>query len=138
MFTRIMVPIDLAHVDRLTKALRCAADLARLHEIPVVYAGVTTALPGKLAHNPQEFTERLARFSAEQGEAEGIETGFYAVLSHDPAVDLDPSLIRAAEEVGADLIVMASHLPNVMDYVWPSNGGTIAAHSGASVFVVRN
>ena len=66
-----------------------------------------------------------------------IETGAHAIFSHDPAVDLDPALIKAAEEIGADLIVMASHIPNLMDYVWPSNGGTIAGHSKASVFVVR-
>lgn len=137
MFTQIMVPVDLGHVDRLGKALKCAADLARLYKIPVVYAAVSTALPGKIAHTPDEFSDRLASFAAGQADAEGIETGAHAIFSHDPAVDLDPSLIKAAAEIGADLIVMASHIPNLMDYVWPSNGGTIAGHSKASVFVVR-
>ncbi|WP_068110603.1 universal stress protein [Tropicimonas marinistellae] len=137
MFTRIMVPVDLTHIDRLQKALRCAADLAKLYSLPVIYVGVTTALPGKLAHTPEEYTDLLAAFSAEQGADEGIETGFHAILSHDPAVELDPALIRAAAELQADLIVMASHIPNLMDYVWPSNGGTIASHAKASVFVVR-
>lgn len=137
MFQRIMVPVDLAHVSRLHKALKCAADLAKLYRIPVTYVGVTTALPGKIAHTPEEFIERLSAFSAEQGKAEGIDTGFHAILSHDPAIDLDPALIKAAGEVEADLIVMASHIPNLMDYVWPSNGGTIASHAKVSVFVVR-
>ncbi|SNS40596.1 universal stress protein [Tropicimonas sediminicola] len=137
MFSRIMVPVDLAHIGTLKKALKCAADLSRLYGAPVTYAGVTTALPGKLAHTPEEFARLLAAFAEEQGKAEGIETGFHSILSHDPTIDLDPALIRAAGEIEADLIVMASHLPNPMDYVWPSNGGTIAMHSKASVFVVR-
>jgi len=41
------------------------------------------------------------------------------------------------EEAGADLVVMASHVPNVTDYIWPSHGGWVAEHSDASVFVVR-
>jgi nucleotide-binding universal stress UspA family protein len=137
MFTRIMVPVDLAHVDRLKKALICAADLGKLYSIPVIYVGVTTALPSKLAHTPQEFRERLKAFADEQASAAGIETGYFALETHDPAIDLDPALIRAAEKLEADLIVVASHIPNLMDYVWPSNGGTLAAHAKSSVFVVR-
>ena len=34
--------------------------------------------------------------------------------------------------------VRAQHLPGLTDYVWPSNGGKIAAHAKASVFVVRD
>ncbi|SFB74898.1 universal stress protein [Tropicimonas isoalkanivorans] len=137
MFTRIMVPVDLAHVNRLEKALTCAADLGKLYSIPVIYVGVTTALPSKLAHTPQEFRERLKEFAAEQARVAGIETGYFALETHDPAIDLDPALIRAASELEADLIVVASHIPNLMDYVWPSNGGTLAAHAKSSVLVVR-
>jgi nucleotide-binding universal stress UspA family protein len=137
MFRKIMVPVDLAHLAKLDKALKCAADLGRLYEIPVIYAGVTTPVPGKLAHNPKEYAARLEAFAAEKAEVEGIEAGAYAITSHDPTSDLDPSLIRAADDIEADLIVMASHVPNLMDYVWPSNGGTVAAHSKVSVFVVR-
>lgn len=137
MFTRIMVPVDLAHLGTLAKALKCAADLARLYDAPVTYVGVTTALPNKLAHTPEEFSALLSAFAAEQGKAERIRTGAHMILSHDPAIDLDPALIKAATALEADLIVMASHIPNLMDYVWPSNGGTVAAHARASVLVVR-
>ena len=51
--------------------------------------------------------------------------------------DVDDVLLRAAEEVGGGLVVMASHVPKLVDYIWPSNGGKIAAHSKAAVFVVR-
>lgn len=138
MFSRIMVPVDLGHKERLAKAMKVAADLGRLYGAPVIYAGVTGNVPSKLAHRPAEFTEKLAAFAAEQGRAEGIDAGHHAIVSHDPSIDLDPALIRAAEELGADLIIMASHIPNLTDYVWPSNGGTVASHAKVTVMVVRD
>ena len=46
-------------------------------------------------------------------------------------------LLAESSAIGADLVVMQSHLPNITDYIWPSNGGTIATRSRASVLVVR-
>jgi nucleotide-binding universal stress UspA family protein len=40
--------------------------------------------------------------------------------------------------VGADLVVMATHLPGVSDYIWAGHGAHVAAHSKASVFLVRD
>ena len=37
----------------------------------------------------------------------------------------------------ADLVVMASHIPNVADHFWPSNGGSIASRADVSVMLVR-
>ncbi|KUF11784.1 universal stress protein [Pseudoponticoccus marisrubri] len=137
MFKRIMVPVDLAHVDRLNKALTCAADMAKQHGSEVVYVGVSAATPTSVAHNPEEFAKKLEAFAVEQGQASGVTTTAHAVTSHDPSVDLDPTLLKAVDETGADLVVMASHIPNVTDYIWPSNGGTIAGHAKVSVLVVR-
>lgn len=137
MFRRIMAPVDLAHRDTLARALAATGDLAKHYKTPVTYVGVSASAPGALGHNPEEFAERLAHFAAEQAETYGISGEARAVISHDPAVDLDRTLLKTVDEVGADLVVMASHVPGLADYVWPSNGGSIAAHSRASVFVVR-
>lgn len=58
-------------------------------------------------------------------------------VSHDRVADIDDILLNAVKEVGADVVLMASHIPTLVDYIWPSNGGKIAAHSEASVFLVR-
>ena len=137
MFNKIMVPVDLSHAAKLTKALDCAGRLAKQFGAEAVYVGVTASAPSSLAHTPEEYAEKLDAFAAEQAKAHGITASGHAVVSHDPTTDLDPSLMKAVEETGADLVVMASHVPNITDYVWPSNGGTIAAHSKASVLVVR-
>lgn len=138
MFARIMVPVDLSHVPRLHKALEVAGNYAKSIGVPVTYVGVTSAAPGSLGHNPKEFAERLRAFGAEQAGAHGISADTKTVLSQDPTVDVDDALLDAVSEVGADLVIMASHVPGLSDYVWPSNGGKIAAHSRASVFVVRD
>lgn len=137
MFNRIMVPVDLAHSDKLDRALRCAADLAQHYSATVVYVGVAAATPGSVAHNPKEFAEKMGAFAASQGETHGVATDSLALTSHDPTTDLDPTLLKAVEDTKADLVVMASHIPNLTDYFWPSNGGTIAARAKVSVMVVR-
>ena len=137
LYKKIMVPVDLSHADRLEKALRTAADLAGHYGVPAVYVGVTAATPGPVAHTPEEYAKKLEAFAKSQAEAHGHAAESHAAVSHDPSIDLDDTLLDCVKETGADLVVMASHVPNLTDYVWPSNGGTIATHSDASVFVVR-
>ena len=137
MYSRIMVPVDLAHKGDLDKALKTAADLAKHYQIPVCYVGVTAALASSVAHNPKEFAQKLEAFAQDEARNHGHQATSKSYTSHDPAVDVDETLLKAVGDVGADLVVMASHAPNILDYVWPSNGGKIAEHSKASVFVVR-
>ncbi|WP_373085087.1 universal stress protein [Sneathiella sp.] len=137
MFQRIMVPVDLAHEKRLEKSLGLAADLARQYGATVIYVAISAATPGSVAHTPGEFADKLSRFATDQGKAHNIATESHAVTSHDPSIDLDPALLKAVNEIKADLVVMASHVPNITDYLWPSNGGTVASHAPVSVMVVR-
>lgn len=137
MYSRIMVPIDLGHVADLEKARGVAAHLSKQFGAPVTYVGVTATAPTSVAHSPQEFEAKLKAFAEGEASSHGIEAGAHAVASRDPSIDLDDALLKAIKDTGADLVVMQSHMPNITDYVWPSNGGTVAARSDASVFVVR-
>ena len=137
MFKRIMAPVDLSHIDMLRRALDCAADLAKHYGVPITYVGVTSSAPGPLAHNPKEFSQRLGALAASEAVKHGIETSAHTAIAHDPTTEVDDALMRAIGEIGADLVVMASHVPNVMDYIWPSNGGKLAEHAKCSVMVVR-
>jgi nucleotide-binding universal stress UspA family protein len=137
MYTKIMVPVDLAHIDKLDKALTTATDLAKHYRIPVCYVGVTAETPTSVAHTPKEYSEKLQAFGANQAEQHGLDVTTKAYPSHDPTIDLDRTLIDAAAENGADLIVMASHVPGVADHIFHSNAGTVASYSKVSVFVVR-
>jgi nucleotide-binding universal stress UspA family protein len=137
MYKTIMVPVDLAHAARLEKALATAADLCRHYGATAVYVGVTTSVPSSIARTPDAFAKKLDAFAADQAAKHGHTAEGHSVISHDPTIDLDPALLKAAEDIGADLIVMASHIPNITDYVWPSNGGEVASHAKASVMIVR-
>ncbi|MBY4675149.1 universal stress protein [Marinobacterium arenosum] len=137
MYSDIMVPVELAHIDHIGKALKVAADLARHYGAKVHYVGVTSALPSEVAHNPAEFTEKLQQFAADQGAAYGIDTQAHPLTSHDPTADLDLALEHAEQTIGADLVIMASHLPGFADHIFGSHGGHIASHSKLSVFIVR-
>lgn len=137
MYNRIMVPVDLGHVESLDKALSTARDLAGHYKSEIVYVGVSAATPSSMAHTPAEFAEKLSALASAEAEKGGVKTAAHPITSHDPAVDLDPMLLKAVDETGADLVVMASHIPSLTDYLWPSNGGTIASRAKVSVMVVR-
>jgi len=137
MYKKIMVPVDLAHLERLDKAITTATDLAKHYRIPICFVGVTAETPTEVAHTPKEFAEKLAAFGARVSQEHGLEIDTAAYPSHDPAVDLDDTLIAAAKENGADLIVMASHVPGLAEHLFASNAGAVASHAKVSVFVIR-
>lgn len=137
MFNKIIVPVDLRHVDRLRHALDVAADLAKLYGGAICYVAVTSPEPNELGHSPSEVEQRLRAFGAEMASRNGHDATTHMIVSGDPAIELDKKLLAAVEDTGADLVVMASHIPNITDYIWASHGGTVAAHSKASVMLVR-
>lgn len=138
MFKRILAPVDLAHLDKLERALKVTAEEAKLHGAAVTYVSVSAAAPSALAHTPEEFKTRLGAFADQQAKTHGINADAHAIISHDPATDIDDALLKAIRDTGADLVIMASHTPGLADYFWPSNGGKVAGHTGASVFIVRD
>jgi len=137
MYKSIVAPVDLAHLDTLESALNVAADLARHYDARLCFVGVTAAAPSALAHTPKEYAAKLEEFAQAQADRHGIATSSHAEVAHDPKIEIDHAVVTAAEAEGADLIVMASHVPGIADKVWPSNGGRVAAHARISVLLVR-
>ncbi len=103
----------------------------------MTYVSASNATPGSIARNPDEFRDMLEAFAKEQGDKAGIETGSHPLILHDEAVDLDNALVHAVDEIEADMVIMASHKPGLVDHFWSSNGGAVARRSNASVFIVR-
>lgn len=138
MFKHIMAPVDLLHIERLERALAVTAEEARHHGASVTFVSVTIAGPSRVASGPEEFRAKLEQFVATQNRLHGIAARAHPVFSNDPTTDVDDALLNAVETLGADLVIMASHEPGLIEYFWPSNGGKIASHSKASVFLVRD
>ena len=139
MFQKIMAPIDLEHADKLQPARQAAADLGNHYGAPVVYVAATATTPGPMGHTPQEFAQNLQAFADGEATAHGHKTEAHSVICNDPAAEVDSALLQAADDVGADLIVMASHVPGVAEnvHLLPNNGGSVASHFKRSVMIIR-
>jgi len=137
MFKKIMVPIDLTHVDTLQRAMSVASDIAKLYGATIHYVAVTGSGPGAAARTPEEFNAKLQALANEQATASGVAVTAQTVVSNDVTIELDASLRQACTEMGADLVVVGSHVPGFADYIFSSHGGSMATHASVSVFVVR-
>ena len=138
MFKHIVAPVDLLHLDSLERALSVTAEMARLLGAKVTFVSVTIAGPSRIASGPDDFRAKLQHLVDGLNVKYGMSAAAHPVFSNDPTVDVDDALLRTVEELGADLVIMASHKPGFADYFWPSNGGRIASHSDVSVFLVRD
>ena len=47
-------------------------------------------------------------------------------------------ILTVAEDIGADLIIMASHQPEFSDYLLGSTAARVARHAQCSVLIARN
>ncbi len=139
MYSKILVPVDLSHTEKMSKALNTAVDIARHYNATLCYITVTNTTPSAAAHNPKELAEKLNTFALEHGKLHGIDTDSKVISTADTAVELENRLLEAIKDTGADLVVMASHPPGIGDklHFLHSNGANIVKHSNVSVFIVR-
>lgn len=137
MFSTIAVPFDLAHAEKQARALSTAADLAKHYNASLTLVGVTSNLPTETAHSPEEFAGKLAEFASILSAQHGITFKTHSTVSVDVTIDLEKKLDKAIHDIGADLIVMASHEPGFRDYLFRSHSGNLATHTDLSVMIVR-
>ncbi len=103
MHSRILVPVDLNNVNKLTKALDIAARTAKENDATVVYVGVVDAVPTTSARTEGErMKEHLDTFAADQAKAHGITTADQIVLRHDLHLHVGSEIINSAKETGCD------------------------------------
>ena len=139
MFQKIMVPVDLEHVDHVGKSLEIAARMAKDNDAALFYVAVSTKVPNMAAASPEKFNEALQQFADEQSRKFGLSIKAKGISSVDVSRELNKQLLKLADDLGIDLIVMASHVPSIADklHLISSNAAYIAGHFKKSVFVVR-
>ena len=133
MFTRIVVPVDLDQPGPAEKAIAVARHIARQADppAPITVVSIQPVVIDEDGTPPPDYRPRLDAFLAKQGGPGEID----GILRLGGSISTE---IRAtAEEVGADLIVMASHAPHFTDYLIGSNAAHVALHAPCSVLVVR-
>ncbi len=137
MYNHIMIPVDLHMPPEVQKAIAVAAEIAKWQSAKVTLVSVTGMQPGEALRTDEAIAESLSALADEIGKLSGIEVEMRNIHSVDVAAEVDGDLAKAAEEIGADLIVVGTHAPRITDYIFTSHAGKLAQHSKMSVFVVR-
>ncbi len=141
MFKEILLPIDLGDVESSRKAVSAAIDLSRsegtrLHPMCVV-PGYSMSMVAQFF--PEGFEEKSLAEAARQLDdfiAKNIpaEISSQAIVANGTVYE---EILRTAEKIGCDLIVMASHRPELKDYLLGPNAARVVRHASCSVLVIR-
>ncbi len=140
MFNNILVAVDLEHDTHIDDLLRVASDIANaygakvhlLHVIGAAPAVVSQFLPENYEAMASDKIEKdLAVLAAKVDLAEG------AAASSVRFGGVYQEILAHATKIGADLIIVASHKPNVGDYLLGTTAARIVRHASCSTLVVR-
>jgi nucleotide-binding universal stress UspA family protein len=140
MFRSILLPIDIADRSSWEYALPQVIELATAGSGTVTAVTVVREL--KLMFEGVYFEAQLERIVAgARTKLAEIVSGYGAAklpIRQDVRVgSIGPEILAAAREHRADLIVMASHRPEMSDYLIGPNAAHVARHATCSVLVLR-
>lgn len=141
MFKTILLPIDLGAPASWKKALPAALRLSApegsvLHILTVV-PDFGMSVVGSFFE--EGFEEKALHRAGEQLTAwvnanVASDTEVHPHVSHGRVYE---EIMRAADTLGVDAIVMGSHTPELSDYLLGPNAARVVRHAKQSVFVVR-
>ena len=142
MYKKILPPIDLAQESSWASAAPIATMLAKaggaeLHVMTVIPdLGMSIVgsymQEGAEAKAVEDAKEKLKGF-LETHAPEGV-----AVKGHVAKGTIYQEILKAADTLGCDLIVLASHRPELQDYLLGPNAARVVRHAKQSVHVVRS
>ena len=141
MYKTILLAFDANQPEGQAKSVQAAIEEARrgqasLHVVSVLpefgMSIVGSYFPeGFEAKMVEEADQRLAGW-AEASLPKDIETHHHVVRGK-----IYEEILRAAQVIGADLIVMSAHSPDLKDYLLGPNAARVVRHATCSVLVVR-
>lgn len=141
MYKDILLAVDINDPEDQMKAVSTAADYARvfgstLHVMTVVPDYGLSIVSSYFPPDHEEKAMERARENLHEFCNEHIPEGvtLQHIVGHGRVYQ---EVLRYAEKVGADLIVMASHKPGLEDYLVGPNAERVMRHATCSVLVVR-
>lgn len=142
MFKSILLPVDLASEDGGTRPLELAIALARqgggvIHAVCVV-PDFGMAIVG--AHFGADFERKAldeadGKLKAWVAEHVPDEVRAEPHVAHGRIYD---QILKAADKLGCDAIVLGAHRPDFSDYLLGPNAARVVRHARQSVMVVRD
>jgi nucleotide-binding universal stress UspA family protein len=138
MFKTVLVSVDVALPDEARKILTAAKALTEpwgcdLHVVTVV-PDVGMAIVG--SYLDKGFEDQSHDAAEAELEAAMAEVGIDAT-PHVAAGTVYDRVIAQSDSLGADLILISAHSPELKDYLLGSNAARIVRHSQKSVLVLR-
>ncbi|NQW12214.1 MAG: universal stress protein [Alphaproteobacteria bacterium] len=141
MYSDILLSIDLGHLETQGKAVEAAVQYAktfgsRLHVITVVpdYGMTIVGSFFPKEHEAQALKKTNEALHAWVGKSIPADIPVQHIVGHGT---IYREILRYAEKTNCDLIVMASHRPELEDYLLGPNAARVVRHATCSVLVVR-
>ena len=141
MYTSILVPVDLGDEALASRTLDTAIDLAKrfgaeVHAMTVVpafgFSIVGAGFPKDYEKSAMEGAQASLKAFLSARDAGGV-----PIKGHVAHGTIYDEIMKAADKLKCDLIVMASHRPELKDYLLGPNAARVVRHARQSVFVVR-
>lgn len=140
MYDDILLPVDPESVTASSRAIETAVRLARDHAAVLHVLSVVPRL-GRYAANifPEDFAEKNAEGVKHRLEQVGADIALPAerLRLHVATGSVYDEIITLSRKAEIDLIVLASHRPELSDYLLGPNAARVVRHADCSVMVVR-
>ncbi len=140
MYKSIILPIDLSQESSWSKALPIALDQARHTGAKLHITTVVPDPPPVMAYLPKDYSNKMIEHATQELNA-FVKQHIPQDFSAQHSIRQGPiyrEILELAEDIGADLIIMASHRPELKDYLLGPNAARVVRHADCSVFVVRD
>ena len=136
MYQSILVPVEMSNAENSQATIDLCKSIGGdnvkitlLHVFEEIPKWAATNLPKDIMNaSVQSATDELNKIAGEQGDNVQAEIR----VGHAYKTILD-----TAEEIGADLIIVASHQPGLQDYFLGSTAAKVVRHARCSVLVMR-
>ena len=142
MFKNILVSIDLTDESSWGKSVPTAVELcqatsARLNLLTVIpdfgMSIVSQHFPKDFAENALAETRTKLGVFASEHIPDGIKKTLLVAQG-----TIYEEIIKAGNEISADLVIVASHRPSLKDFLLGPNASRVVRHFNRSVLVVRD
>lgn len=138
----ILLPVDLSDTHNWQTALPVAVEQARLHGATI---HVVSVLPdfglSSVGGFFREGFEKEALGKLGEALKQWVADNVPADVKAKPHVlhgSIYDEILRAADKLDVDLIVMCAHRPALRDYLLGPNAARVVRHARQSVYVVRD